>query len=118
MRSAIFALLLGVIKMTNATTEKILTFDDDQATLTLTYSSQLGGDAPYQYPVLKGRWTLVGKEGSDEWDTTKNLRICMEIGEQSNYKTFRWKYKWQQMMDRQTFFRPILSENSMGDKNK
>ena len=106
MRSATFVLLLGVIGMTKAQdalsadseagpTSKVLTYEGDEGTLTLTYSSELGGDAPYQYPVLKGQWRLVGKEGADAWDTTKNLRICMEIGEQSNYKTFRWKYKWQ-----------------------
>ena len=108
MRSAIFVLLSSVIGMTKAAVSQevevqvaeikegpeILTFDDDKGTLTLTYTSELGGDAPYQYPVLKGQWSLVGKE-DDAWDTTKNLRICMEIGEQSNFKTFRWKYKWQ-----------------------
>ena len=52
MRSAIFALLFGVIQMVNAQepstpAEKVITYDDDKATLTLTYSSELGGDAPY-----------------------------------------------------------------------
>ena len=129
MRSAIFVLLLGVIGVTKAqdaetagaeisSNQKVLTYDDDKGTLTLTYSSELGGDKPYQYPVLKGQWKLVGKEGGGEWDTTQNLRICMEIGEQTNYKTFRWKYKWQQNLDRGSFFRPIAMEKTMGDKNK